>query len=473
MEVKENKSYDLLQQDPLSRPKKWSIATLVVGMVIAMLCVFAAFHWLYMEYFSFATSRVEKMQELLDVKERSDEFERRLKERQLVAEKDFARHQAANEELFKKRNAELDEAFSKRKQDFNTIINEYKERYTAMTNELSIAFREQKDELEQLMLAKESFINASRQYEAVSNALVRAQKNLDKTMALGREAQNTFNEWNGKIGVAKSEFEHIEAKKKIEQKNLQDIETSKKTASLSLSELQNSERLAQERLNSLADEIQSASNILAVAKEKFKDLNASIKNAKSELNTIAVEREESIKSKNEEEVNLNNIKNEYDVVVNKHQQMTRDLNSLVVATNQAAITLAQIKGKIAIQNETIQSAQIELQSISNKIDLASIKLSEMRKNIKDAEIDRKRITDEIVQLDIDKNAALDRKREAESSRDKAIAEKELAEKRLKERKPEIEAQITEMEKRLNLLKEDVSKIGQNESVNKSVKGEVK
>ena len=58
-------------------------------------------------------------------------------------------------------------------------------------------------------------------------------------------------------------------------------------------------------------------------------------------------------------------------------------------------------------------------------------------------------------------------------RDKAVSEKELAEKRLKERKPEIEAQIAEMENRLSVLKGEVSKAEQNKAAGDQTKGETK
>ena len=47
METKESKSENLLQADPLSKPKKCVVAVLVTGMAVAMVLAFAAFHWLY------------------------------------------------------------------------------------------------------------------------------------------------------------------------------------------------------------------------------------------------------------------------------------------------------------------------------------------------------------------------------------------------------------------------------------------
>ena len=93
-----------------------------------------------------------------------------------------------------------------------------------------------------------------------------------------------------------------------------------------------------------------------------------------------------------------------------------------------------------------------MQSISNKIDLANVRLREVNDQIAKAEQARKSADASAVQSGIAKDSALDAKRDAESKRDKAIAELELAEKRLKARMPEIETQIRELEQRLNAIK---------------------
>ena len=82
----------------------------------------------------------------------------------------------------------------------------------------------------------------------------------------------------------------------------------------------------------------------------------------------------------------------------------------------------------------------------------------MNDQIVKAEQERKSAEALAVQSGTAKDSALDAKREAESKRDKAIAELELAEKRLKERKPEIDAQIQESEQRLKTLKAEANRL---------------
>ena len=107
MEIKESKSDNLLQVDPLSTPKKLAVAVFVIGMVAVMVLAFAAFHWLYTEYFNFTATKAERMQELSDIKARCAETERESQKRILAAADEFSRKQTANDAAFKKHSKEL------------------------------------------------------------------------------------------------------------------------------------------------------------------------------------------------------------------------------------------------------------------------------------------------------------------------------------------------------------------------------
>lgn len=460
MGTKENKSENLLQADPLSKPKKCVVAVLVTGMAVAMVLAFAAFHWLYTEYFNYTASKTERIQELADIKARCAETERESQKRQLAAEDEFSRKLTANEEAFKKRNIELEEELTRKKQDFATLIRGFKERYDTTTNELANAIQIQKKDLQRLMKEKESLADMSRQYESISNAVIIAIDERDKAMRLAREAQDTFNEWNGKIGAAKAELSRIDAEKVLLQKELQKLESSTNNASLFLSVLRNKEKIGKGRLVTLAAELQAVSNALTAADANLGDLRTAIGKMASESKFAEKARDDAVKARKDAETKRDKAQGEYEAAENKLKQMSDELQTMANATNNAVVTLGRIKGTIEIQKETIQSARIELQSVSNKIDLANVRLSEIVRRTEAAESERKRIIAETAQCEKDKNTALDRKREAESLRDKAVSEKELAEKRLKERTPEIESQIVEMEKRLRALKEEVSKADQ-------------
>ena len=315
-------------------------------------------------------------------------------------------------------------------------------------------------DLQRLMKEKESLADMSRQYESISNAVIIAIDERDKAMRLAREAQDTFNEWNGKIGAAKAELSRIDAEKVLLQKELQKLESSTNNASLFLSVLRNEEKIGKGRLVTLAAELQAVSNALTAADANLGDLRTAIGKMASESKFAEKAREDAVKARKDAETKRDKAQGEYEAAENKLKQMSDELQTMANATNNAVVTLGRIKGTIEIQKETIQSARIELQSVSNKIDLANVRLSEIVRRTEAAESERKRIIAETAQCEKDKNTALDRKREAESLRDKAVSEKELAEKRLKERTPEIESQIVEMEKRLRALKEEVSKADQ-------------
>ncbi len=473
METKESRSENLLLADPLSKPKKCVVAVLVTGMVVAMVLAFAAFHWLYTEYSNYTANKAQRIQELADIKARCAETERESQERLLAAADEFSRKQTANEEAFKKRNRELEEELARKKQDFATLIRGFKERYDTTTNELANAIQVQKMELQRLMAEKESLTDMARQYESSSNAVIRAVDERDKAMRLAREAQDTFNEWNGKIGAAKAELSRIEAEKVLLQKELQKLESSTNNASLFLSVLRNEEKIGKGRLVALATELQTVSNALTVATANLSDLRTDIATMTSERKTAETARDDVVKARKDVETKRDKAQGEYEVAENRLKQVRDELQAMANATNNAMVTLEQIKGTIEVQKETIQSARFELQSVSNKIDLANVRLSEILRRTEAAESEWKRIVTEIAQCEKDKNTALDRKREAESLRDKAVSERELAEKRLEERKPEVEAQIAEMEKRLSALKEEVSKAEQKKVDGDQTKGETK
>ena len=107
VQTKNGETKDLQLFDPLSKPKKLVVAVFVIGMVAVMVLAFAAFHWLYTEYFNFTATKAERMQELSDIKARCAETERESQKRILAAADEFSRKRAANDAAFKKHSKEL------------------------------------------------------------------------------------------------------------------------------------------------------------------------------------------------------------------------------------------------------------------------------------------------------------------------------------------------------------------------------
>ena len=79
----------LTLSDPLSKPKKWAVGLTVCIMILMMLATFAAFHWLYSEYFRFSANKSACIQKLADIKVMCSEAERECKSRIAAAEEEF------------------------------------------------------------------------------------------------------------------------------------------------------------------------------------------------------------------------------------------------------------------------------------------------------------------------------------------------------------------------------------------------
>jgi chromosome segregation ATPase len=456
----------LTQFDPLSKPKKWTVGLTVCIMILMMLATFVAFHWLYSEYFSFAASKSASIQKLADIKAMCSEAERESKSRIVAAEEEFSRKKNAIEEIHRNRSRELDEELDRKKKDFASLIKGFKERYDSTTNDLSVAIRAQEAELQRLSTMNDSLLDVRRQYETVSNALVRAILSRDNALRIEREAQGNFNEWNVKIGNAKAQLAQVENKRSNLIDELTGLETATNNVSINLS-------IMSRKVTEVNAELQTVSNAITSASVELSRLRSLVSKASDEAKAANAERDAAKKDKKTAEFERDKMQNECMIAKSSAGAAKSELEGTIKEAKKSATELARIKGEIETQAAMMQSARIELQSVSNKIELANMRLTEIARQIETAKREQKIIDSEKVQCEKDKNEALDRKREAESLRDKAIAEKELAEKRLKERKPEIEVQIAEMEKRLGVLKGEVLKAEQKKAADNQTKGETK
>lgn len=92
----------------------------------------------------------------------------------------------------------------------------------------------------------------------------------------------------------------------------------------------------------------------------------------------------------------------------------------------------------------------ELQTVQNDVENAKTMLAGIQRQIVDAEQKRKTVEVSYAKTETELNAALEKKREAETDRDKALFEAAQAEAHLAKRKPEIEGLIKDMERILEM-----------------------
>ena len=453
METQENQACGngLTLSDPLSKPKKWAVGLTVCIMILMMLATFAAFHWLYSEYFRFSATKSACVQKLADIRALCSETERESKNRIAATEAEFSLKRNALEEEHRNRSKELDEELERKKQDLASLIKGFKERYDSTTNDLYGAILAQKAELKRLSAMNDSLSDVKRQYETESNSFVRAISARDNALRIEREAQDRYNEWNAKIGNAKAQLTQVENKRSNLIDVLSGLEAATNNLSVNLS-------IISRKVTDANAELQTVSNAIRFAAAELSRLRSSVSKAEEEAKTANNERDAAQKDMKAVESARDKAQNECSIAKSSAEAAKTELHGPVKAAKDAVVELERMKGESATQAVTRQSARIELQSISNKIDLANVRLHEVKSQIEKAERTRKSADATATQSLAAKDSALDAKRLAESMRDKAIAERQLAEQRLKERKPEIEAQILELEKRLNALKTESKRV---------------
>lgn len=244
----------LQKDDPLKKPKKIAMGFFVFFMAMLAIVAFASFHWLCSDYFTFkaneaaardslddARNRVAKeealaLERLANITEKAQNVEKKARERANEAEAaaaariDDAEKKSSNrlallEEEYsmkKKRLDEevaaeikrLDEELEIKKHDIVVLIKGYMERFTERTNDLERAIVGKRNELAEVKRSVELLPDLQRQCEEAEAALAAAKDNRDLTLQKEREAQISFNEWNGKANQAKAEC--AEERKKLD-----------------------------------------------------------------------------------------------------------------------------------------------------------------------------------------------------------------------------------------------------------------
>ena len=283
-------SDELLKDDKYKGTKKTLMTIWVSALAIAMIGAFASFFWLYHDWFRFMANREDALKQLEEVRGQRAAAEAEASQRQDVLSAELDKRSEVMEAYFEKRRQELDDELTRKKEDSLALARDYRLKFDQGTNRLEATIAKLEGEIKRLELERDALADISPQLVTASNALSRAVSQRDAVMQTAREAQDSFNEWNGKIGDAKAQLAEIEGRRKrLEQeievqrgklKTVQD-ETAKKEENLErlnkkiadkegeLSRTAESVRLAAVELAGVSNKLELASMSLAQANEQI------------------------------------------------------------------------------------------------------------------------------------------------------------------------------------------------------------
>lgn len=151
--------------------------------------------------------------------------------------------------------------------------------------------------------------------------------------------------------------------------------------------------------------------------------------------------------------------------------LSSELKQLSKSTTDAKVALKEAEGQLnVLTSQDLLSARQQLQAASNEVKRVGSLLSSLKDDVAKYEGEKKEAELAKENAVAARDAALDKKREAESFRDKATAEKELAEKTADDRKKELASLIADEQKRLEDLRKQVKDL---EKAKKAISSEGK
>ena len=238
---------ELLKDDPLRKSKKISMGIFVSALALLAIGSFASFHWLCADYFTFkanaadARARLEEIEEQIKIAESAASD--RIAKTTAKADSDIAKCESKFKEAeakFAARLAELDMEYSnevarldgkymseslrleeeleKKKHDMLFLLKGYIDRFNSKTNDFEMVI----DNLDKQIIAKRAELcemtnlvarlqdclqDLRKQVNDAKTALAIAIEARDEALKKEREAQVSFNEWNGKSEQVKGEYE--------------------------------------------------------------------------------------------------------------------------------------------------------------------------------------------------------------------------------------------------------------------------
>lgn len=281
---------EILKDDPLNKPKKITVAAVVLMLAILMVLTFASFHWICVDYFSFranegdarkqldelraryvdeeaaANKRLEEVEEKVKVLEedarmRANAFESDAQKRILDAEQSSKGRIAALEKEYLDKHAaklaehqkladELDESIKAKKNDIAILLRGYKERYDAKTNDFEQAIASKNVELLEIKRMISMLPDVKGQLLDASNALVAARAQRDTAL-------KDYGEWSKKVEDVKAKVSGLDVRKNNLISELDSLVQNTNAVCLTMVSLQSQVKALQEKVTTTRRELQS------------------------------------------------------------------------------------------------------------------------------------------------------------------------------------------------------------------------
>lgn len=321
---------EFLKDDPLKKPKKIAFGFIVVVLSVMMIGVFAAFHWLYVDYLSYRANEKDARRQLEEIRMRStkaedaakvrlEEIEKRSKafvdealQRAKLAEDtsnerikaagasakeriegldaEYASKQKSLQEDFDSKRKVLAIELDAKKQDIAILLRGFKERFDAQTNDFEKAILAKRQELARFQDLRDQCADLLSQYAAISNGMVTARNQRDEALKKERDAQDAYNVLNGKIGAGKSELDQVNMEKT---KISADVESLKSE----LAKLKEAIRMKTVEVGVLDKKLDSSKDEFAKVEGDLKSVSAELLKVRSEITSAKTERESAVKER--------------------------------------------------------------------------------------------------------------------------------------------------------------------------------
>lgn len=308
---------EIFKEDPLTKPKKITVAALVSALAILAVSTFASFHWICVDYFRFKENEGDARKQLEEIRVRCADEEKAVRkhlaaiEEESKASEEQARQRAKTSEADAQKRIkelekeysdkraekmaehqklvnELDESIKTKKNDIAVLLRGFKERYDARTNDLEMAIASKNAALLEIEHMISLMPDIKGQLLVESNALVVARAQRDVALKDERAAQEGYGKWNAKIESAKAELDELTGRKGKLEAELESLSQNTNAVGLAIVALQGQVKTlqtkvaaAQESLQSIQGDIEAATSKLEGVRSRIADVEVKFKTAES------------------------------------------------------------------------------------------------------------------------------------------------------------------------------------------------